>query len=708
MTSTNIRFNPIIANTNSNPATITITKSNCIIYGITETSPGLLYMNENNIAPSFDVDFGTNTYYYITARIKSYKINETEYEVPDNVNIEFVNVFSTSDPVVNMSPAQTPLVAYAFHQFISHDNLTSNGDFIISGTDRQMSLAMGMKKNFMHANGLVSPVIRTSPNAMQTNSWALWGSLSNLLINALNPDTKNYTKFLVETDAADKSYFEGLYNLVENPFLASPDGKPNRNASLYELGIDQTEYFEPNLQHLELPAEESPIPDNWNLAIKVHSSGADNFIIAGAAYIVFDKNDRGWLTTNVMAGTPNSSTFCVVLEPNGSPAKFSPVVGGGLLGVGFGVATDKAKENIYFGSFGWGPTQCNPHEGSISRFDTLGNPMSPSSGYTKGTSRVQGLNFDNDGNLWVTSWGSQEPFAPADVIYPFENKPSAIVVFLVDSEGELDYNNPIVKNLSEDKNPYLATFDVALHPTNGDMYVSCAGTSEKGISGVYRCQLIDGNVSITASWNNETDKDNAAFFEGLRQVNFDSLGNVYVGCIATLKSRIVQLDENLKYQESFSDKIKRPWSITIDKKNTIFAGNFGTELLGIAPGEYPTYSQLPYRSTGVTVMKSDGAGQYDQANMLTLPTGGDEVKLANGFPLYGNIMTYANPDSRHEPVIYQQPCFIPLMRITSSTIDGAGNLWVMNNWKPSATIDILENPGGDGVVIFLGVASPAD
>ncbi len=50
--------------------------------------------------------------------------------------------------------------------------------------------------------------------------------------------------------------------------------------------------------------------------------------------------------------------------------------------------------------------------------------------------------------------------------------------------------------------------------------------------------------------------------------------------------------------------------------------------------------------------------------------------------------------------------FQPIMRLTSTNIDGAGNLWCMNNWKPSALVDVKDNPGGDGVVIFLGIAEP--
>jgi len=38
-------------------------------------------------------------------------------------------------------------------------------------------------------------------------------------------------------------------------------------------------------------------------------------------------------------------------------------------------------------------------------------------------------------------------------------------------------------------------------------------------------------------------------------------------------------------------------------------------------------------------------------------------------------------------------------------IDMAGNVWVTNNFKPSTVYDAV-NPGGDGMVIFVGMAAP--
>jgi len=87
---------------------------------------------------------------------------------------------------------------------------------------------------------------------------------------------------------------------------------------------------------------------------------------------------------------------------------------------------------------------------------------------------------------------------------------------------------------------------------------------------------------------------------------------------------------------------------------------------------------------GVTIIKNGISYFYN------LPSGGKPVKLANGFLLYGNDAG---------------PSFEPLMRLTATNIDAAGNIWAVNNWKPSAVVDLQGNPGGDGVVVFLGQAN---
>jgi hypothetical protein len=57
---------------------------------------------------------------------------------------------------------------------------------------------------------------------------------------------------------------------------------------------------------------------------------------------------------------------------------------------------------------------------------------------------------------------------------------------------------------------------------------------------------------------------------------------------------------------------------------------------------------------------------------------------------------------------FNQPAFTPLMRSVSAVPDRAGNLWVSNNWKPNFITNQLENPGGDGMVIFVGLAAATE
>jgi hypothetical protein len=675
---------------------LTAIKAHVTIFGLTDADQTQLSVFEmNNPSMSVKIEEDNYNYYYATVNVESFTSNWEDYTVDSNSPIQLLSIFEKEESQVKFNEYITVANAFCFTQSMLID---SSGSIVLYNTDRVLGLSLGMRRNFVSTKGEISPVISSSPNANETNSYALWMSLANLTYSSLT-NSKIYRLFRDYTQTGalvPGTFLAALYNMIRNPFASV--------SKIYQLIENSPVTFRPSLTELSLPPGSKAQPDQWTLTIKKNDSGAGNYLIAGAAFIAFDKNDRGWLANNVVRGTPNSASYCMVFEPDGKPAEFSPVFGGGLVGVGFGVTVDNEGENIYFGSFGWGPTQCNPHHGGLAHFSNLGETLSPTNGYTKGLSRVQGLNFDADGNLWVTSWGSQEPLAPAPTIYPFEDQESALVVFLKDPQtGKLNFDEPISYPLD---NPFRATFDVAYNPVSKAMYLACAGIenandpAKSGISGVYKFRLVNGAIHLDDSWDiNNPDAKNVAEFEGLRQVAFDSEGNVYVGAIKTGATRVVKLNSDLMYITEFTDKINRPWSVTIDSNDTIFAGNFGFELKNTPLGK-----QLPLGSTGVAVIKEDLNGNL-VSQLMTLPTGGDEVKLANGFPLYGIIKTVDHGPAEGKTITH--PCYSPLMRITSSTIDGAGNLWVMNNWKPSGAIDLLENPGGDGFVIFIGVAAPA-
>jgi hypothetical protein len=142
-------------------------------------------------------------------------------------------------------------------------------------------------------------------------------------------------------------------------------------------------------------------------------------------------------------------------------------------------------------------------------------------------------------------------------------------------------------------------------------------------------------------------------------------------------------------QEFFGGGILGPWGLTVDSSDNVWIANFGPD------------EQIPTKYRLSRLCGTDEPGKCPNAAKLgdpispatgyTLPSAGSPVLLADGQPLYAPF-----------PVL----SYKPLMRATATHVDMAGNVWITNNWKPSGLNDIAFNPGGDGIVIFVGLAAP--
>ena len=609
---------------------------------------------------------------YAVAEIQSYTLRGEAVDTGDR-KVQLVAVFEATSRAVVLSEPVTVATAYCFSRFT---RIGADGAVEISDPHRAAHLAYGMKNNFVATDGEISPVILSPPNGLQTNSLAMFDFLANLVFYGLTDPAvyAAFTRVAAPGGEAADSLFGASLDLALHPF--------GRSRAVYDLIAERPQPYRPSLPGLKLPRGVSPVPDQWTLTVKVHDSGARNFVIGGVGFVVFDRNDRAWLTDNVRQGTPDSSTFCVILEPDGSPAPFSPLFGGGLLGGGFGVAANPEGDKIFVGNFGWGATEWNPQTGSVSAFSSEGEILSPPDGFTAGLSRVQGMTFDSQGNLWMASWGSEAPIPPADSRYHFEGADSAVVVYLGgDPERVVSY--PF-------DSPDHRTFDVAVDD-EGHAYVSNSGGD--GVkSSVYKLRLERDRLVEVASWESDYQAPNGKVGnEALRQVAVSPSGHVYV--VAVASSRVIRFDRDLRPVGELTQKIYGPWGITFDDEGVMYVANFQRE--PELESDDPAHRLGPY---GVTVIRDE---DESTAELMTLPTGGEEVTLANGLPLYGNPET-----SSGEPL--PLPSHDPLMRLTATQIDRAGNLWACNNWKPSAYIDVVRgNPGGDGLVIFVGAAAPA-
>jgi len=663
-----------------------ITGGVATVYRITENAP--VQLATQTIT---DSDFGldlpvTDTgYYYMALQVTSYLKDGTSYPLTDR-NISLLAVFDGTSTIVSVGVQSTIANAFAFAQMTRIEE----AKIIIAGTERQMRIAYGMKNNFLQTYGTVSKVIASSPNGLETNSYPLFNFLAALVYYNIT-DAAVYQDFLTLSaqNAPATSFFQALMNIVHEPFT--------NVQAIYQLISTKEQILHPSLPTLTLPEHKSPLPDQWTLTIKANDSGAQNFLMSGLAYVVFDKEDKAWITNNFRQGSAFSGTHCIVLNADASPANISPITGGGLLGTAFGAAVDPSGERIAIGNFGWGPELFNPQHGSISMFSYKGEVLSPANGFTNKLSRVQGMCYDQKGNLWMASVGTQMPFAPAPIgVYEFESQNSAVVVYIGgDPEHAFSYDN-----FNGQPSPYHSTFDVAMDH-EGYAYVSNIGngnTDDPGNPGipssVHKFRLDENGLTCVGSWTSEwlNPRNGLIGYEELRQVAINSKNEVFV--VGITSSRVIQLATDLSHiVQTFDANINAPWGITIDGRDTMFMANFAQEK-GRDPESNSLDMQGPY---GVSVIRPEYEGI---ARLMTVPTGGAEVMLRNGLPLYG---AQTGPEGQR----YMPPSYEPIMRLTATGIDGAGNLWCVNNWKPSAAVDVRSNPGGDGVVIFIGVAKPS-
>ena len=256
---------------------------------------------------------------------------------------------------------------------------------------------------------------------------------------------------------------------------------------------------------------------------------------------------------------------------------------------------------------------------------------------------------DRANNIWLASFGNNRV-----VVYPRGN-PRRSIIF----QGITGFS-PFGITIAHDGTAWV---------TNTDPVASSIG----------RFELANG--SLVRQFENFVGRE-------LKGVVVDSLGNAWVASGGD-DTVYVFADDGRQIGAFGGGGVNGPWGLAVDGDDNIWVADFGplqagnvfTGRLSALAGANPTARPLGL-SMGDTISPATGC---------TLPSAGSQVLLHNGDPLYG-------PGAA--------PSFIPMMRTTGIAIDRAGNVWTVNNWKPDFSIDITSNPGGDGIVIFVGLAKP--
>ncbi|HEX8741016.1 MAG TPA: hypothetical protein VF925_12865 [Casimicrobiaceae bacterium] len=177
--------------------------------------------------------------------------------------------------------------------------------------------------------------------------------------------------------------------------------------------------------------------------------------------------------------------------------------------------------------------------------------------------------------------------------------------------------------------------------------------------------------------------------QGLRGLSIDLRGNAW---IASQGDRMVYAMRPDGTEIGRYDRggINGPRDKAIDGDGNVRVANFGPLQVGVDNTFTGRLSEL--RGTVGHCPPGKGVGDaLSPATGYTVPSAGSEVLLHNGDPLYG---------------AGKPPSYIPMMRQTGVVIDRAGNIWSINNWKPRFDNDAVLNPGGDGIIIFVGLAPP--
>ena len=155
--------------------------------------------------------------------------------------------------------------------------------------------------------------------------------------------------------------------------------------------------------------------------------------------------------------------------------------------------------------------------------------------------------------------------------------------------------------------------------------------------------------------------------------------------------------------------VDRPMGVTIDSVGNVWVSNSTIISLPCAACDFfEDYGTLDGEDEAFfSVMKLDSEG--NQVGLLKdgglrIPwglavDGNDDIWIANFDGYRVSHLSGANgepiaPDGYHSDA---------LQRNTGVSIDPSGNVWLTNNWLP---VPVPTNPGGDGLVMFIGLAAP--
>jgi hypothetical protein len=637
-----------------------IVKSTVTLWGASASAPKKLAETKTNEQGQFDLRFteahDSDTSLYLVA---TGGVPTAHKGSGDNPAITLVAVLGNKPPQKITINEFTTIASVLTHtQFL-------NGT-AIQGSALALRIAAGNVPNFVNLEtGGYGATIQDALNSGQTPTMANFSTLSNVLAGCVT---------LVSSDACSSLFYaatspSGAYPTNTLTSLESIVRYPAFQADkvfglfnyLYPVPKGKTLRPTPFMPYLTFA------PSAWVFPLKFTGGG-----LSGPGKLMIDSEGNIWAGDNFIVGAQNQDALWAgnlsKFAPDGKPLSpmTSGFTGGGLEGIGFGMALD-TNDNVWAGTYG---TQ------TIVKFDKTGKPLSPPEGWNFNgqLGQMQGVIVAPNGDVWALD------VANSQIVYMPKGDPTKGQLLCQNKTG-----NPL-------KNPcgLLAPFYLAIDQQDRIWITNIFGdtvtrfpasdpskieTFKVGFSGSGLAVDSRGNVWI-ANRLGSSARARAKLYEAMAaaKISRSAFAKVLVDAWAAQKPgfesggsiTVLRPDGTQAPFSPISGKgIATPWAISVDGNDNIWISNLADATAGIVElCGFRTENCPPGMKTGDAISPPSGY-------------------VGGGLQMQVDVV-----------------------------IGPAGDVWVSNNWQyyPAdlgTVAEALSTLGaGQGLVVFYGMAKP--
>ena len=592
-------------------------------------------------------------------------------------------VAQNGQPTANKSAGNNPAITLmtvlgstlpakvTINEFTTVASVVTHNQYIdgtaIKGSPLALRIAAGNVPNFVDlSTGGFGATIQDPLNSSQTPTMANFATLASLLAGCTTQ---------VAADACAKLFAAATppNGIAPSDTLAATEAIARNPAHQADKLFALLDQFYPVPQGKKMRA--TPFlpyltfaPSAWIIPLKFTGGG-----YSGGGKLMIDSQGNAWVGNNFIVGAQNQSILW-----NGNLSKFAPngkalspittgFTGGGLSGVGFGLAID-AQDNIWPSGYA---------SQNITRFDNAGKPLSPSDGWTFNgqLGEMQGIIVAGNGDIWAVDQGkSQIVHLPKGDpskarIYcqntsknPLENPCGLFAPFhlAIDQQDHIWVSNNIgssVIRFHVSDPTKVEKFDVgfggsgmAIDSQGNVWHAERFGVSERGrlkLLEMMAAYAVKGEKAATEVLVHNLSAQKAGYSEG--------------GSVSVLRPD----GSKAPFSPVTGKGLAGPWAVAIDGNDNVWVSNLVSD------------------STGIV--------QLCGVRTETCPPGmktGDAISPPGGYVGGG------------------------MQQLVDVGVGPAGDVWVTNNWDIDAAAfgkasEALSTRGaGQGVVVFFGMAKP--